>query len=156
MSPRPGIPPVARRLCRHFADGELAPCARAGLAALRREHRARIIADNVVGCSIDLDACNKRADDTSNRWDYVLVVRDTDSAVAVEPHPAFADQVDELIAKKAWAAERLASAAPMLTVIKWVWLTGSDEEAGFTPSTNAAHRLAEAKIEFPRVTLRLE
>jgi hypothetical protein len=147
---------IAGNLCRHFAHGTLAGCARAGLGALRVEHRARIKAEAVASCSVDLEACRKPHEPNADCWDYVITLRGGDDAIAIEPHPAAADQVEELIRKKSWAMALLQREAPTLRVAKWIWLTGSNAEPYFSRNHPAVRRLAEAGIEFPFVTLKLD
>jgi len=147
---------VAASLCRHFAHGALAGCARAGLEALRAEHRTRIRAESVASCSVDLEACRKPHEPNANHWDYVITLRGGDDAIAIERHPAAADQVDELIRKKSWAVVLLQREAPTLRVVKWIWLTGSNTEPYFSRGNPAVRRLADAGIEFPLVRLNLD
>jgi hypothetical protein len=147
---------AARSLCRHFVDGALEKCAKAGLGALRAEHRSRIRAETVASCSVDLEACRRPHEGNTSYWDYVITLRDGDSAIAVEPHPAAADQVDEMIRKKSWALALLQREARTVRVVKWFWLTGSDAEPYFSRNHPAVRRLAEAGIEFPLVTVNFD
>lgn len=154
--PRGAKQPVARQLCRHFSGGALVGCARPGLEALHQDHRARVRAESVAACSVDLDACRQPHEPNADRWDYVVVLRDGDDAIAIEPHPAAADQVDEMLRKQRWAMELLAREAPAVRVATWVWLTGSHDEPFFARHHPATRRLAEAGITFPKVTLELD
>ncbi len=99
---------------------------------------------------MDLDASRQRAEDQVNRWDYAITFLGTDEGIAVEPHPAFASEVNEMVRKKQWAAELLAREAPTLRIRAWIWLTGADEEPGFTPAGPALRVLAAAGITGPR------
>lgn len=151
--PRSAKKVVARFLCRHFDGGALGGCARPGLEALKSEHRDRIRLEHFASCSVDLDKCREPHEPNVDRWDYVVVLRDGDDAIAIEPHPAAADQVDEILRKQRWAMETLNREAPSLRVIAWVWLTSSDDEPYFARHHAATHRLAEAGIKYPLVTL---
>lgn len=151
-----GVRTIAGNLCRHFAHGTLAGCARAGLGALRAEHRTRIKAEAVASCSVDLEACRKPHEPNADYWDYIITLRNSDAAIAIEPHPAAADQADELIRKKSWAMALLQREAPTLRVVKWIWLTGSSAEPYFSRNYPAVRRLADAGIEFPLVALNLD
>lgn len=139
--------PVAKRNCRHFAGGALATCARGGLDALEQPHRARI--DVPAQCSVHLDQCRQPREPEADRWDYVITLEE-DTGIGVEPHPAYADQLDEVIRKKRWAEALLKREAPTLKVAKWVWLTGADAAPGFTPTGAAQRRLAQEGIVGPR------
>jgi hypothetical protein len=145
--------PVARRLCHHFEGGVLAGCARAGLEALQHDHRTRIRLETVAACSVDLDTCRRPHEPDADRWDYVVVLLDGNDAIAIEPHPAAADQVDEMLRKQRWAIEILAREAPLLRIVAWVWLTSSEDEPFFARHHAATRRLAEAGIKYPMVTL---
>jgi hypothetical protein len=142
--------PVAVHHCRHFAGGVLAIGARAGLEALQQHHRARVALEEHAACSVDLDACRQPHEPNADRWDYVITLRDSDGGIAVEPHPAFADQVAEIVRKKQWAEALLRAEAPRLKVTQWIWLTGADEEPGFTPAGPALRQLSAAGIIGPR------
>lgn len=146
----------AKALCRHFDGGDLAGGAHPGLGALKAEHRPRIRAETVASCSIDLDRHRQPVEPDVDRWDYVITLRDSDAAIAIEPHPAVASEVDGVIRKKEWAEALLASHAPAITVQKWVWLTGSDQEPYFARTHPAARRLADAGITFPLVRVDLD
>ena len=152
--PRPGGSkrPVARLLCRHFDGGVLAGCARAGLGAIEQAHRTRIRMETVAACSVDLDRCREPHEPNADRWDYVVVLLDGDEAVAIEPHPAAADQVEEMVRKKRWAEDLLDREA-RLRVGAWVWLTSSEEEPFFARHHPATRRLAEVGIKYPQVSL---
>jgi hypothetical protein len=112
--------------------------------------------ETVAACSVDLDACRQPHEPNVDRWDYVVVLRDRNDAIAIEPHPAAADQVDEILRKQQWAIDLLAREAPLLRVIAWVWLTSSDDEPFFARHHAAARRLAEAGIKYPSVKLILD
>lgn len=142
--------PVAVRHCAHFAGGALAGSARAGLGALQQQHRERVQLESEASCSVDLDAARKNDEPDANRWDYVVTLRQTDDGIAIEPHPAYADQVDELIRKKRWAEALLQREAPRLRIGAWIWLTGADEEPGFSPAGPASRLLSGEGIKGPR------
>lgn len=116
--------------------------------------------ETIAACSVDLDRCRRDHEPQADRWDYVIVVRDngdsSDDAVAVEPHPAAADQVEEMVQKKRWAEDLLAREAPRLRIRAWVWLTSSAEEPFFARHHPAARRLAEVGIRYPEVRLDLD
>ena len=130
---------------------------RAGLNAIGPEHRPRIVAESVASCSVNLEACRKVHEPSGvNLWDYVFTLRGGDDAVAVEPHHAAPDQVDEMIRKKRWAHDLLHAEAPTIRVAKWIWMTGSDAEPYFSRNHPAARALADAGITFPLVRLKLD
>jgi hypothetical protein len=128
----------------------LASGARAGLAALRQNHRERIQLEEHAGCSIDLDAARTPHEPNADRWDYVVTLRGTDDGVAIEPHPAYADQVQEIMRKKKWAEQLLLREAPTLQIKEWIWLTGADEEPGFTSASPHMRVLRGEGIKGPR------
>src|SRR5947207_3178220 len=105
--PRNDQETVSSGLCHHFAASTLRPCARGGLGAIPAHHRARIELEQVASCSVYLDECHRSHHSSTNRptapavkrWDYVITLRRGDDAIAVEPHPAFADQVATMIEK---------------------------------------------------------
>lgn len=140
--------PVARTMCRHFV-GSLAGCARGGLDALAARHRDRVpLLESTAACSVDLDHCGPATPDVK-RWDYVISLLDSDDGIAIEPHHATQDEIERMIEKKVSAMAMLAEGAPTLRVLKWIWLTGSDEEPYFSNAGSAKARLAEAGISFP-------
>jgi hypothetical protein len=142
--------PVAVHHCRHFAGGQLAGSTRAGLAALQQHHRERVQLEQEAGCSVALDACREPHEPNADRWDYVVTLRDTDHGLGIEPHPAYADQVQEIVRKKQWAEQLLRREAPTLQVQAWIWLTGADEEPGFTPAGPLLRLLSAEGIKGPR------
>ncbi len=76
---------------------------RAGITA--RSDRARFTG------SVDLDASFKRAEPTSNRWDYGVGLHDGagEFAVWIEPHPASSTgEVKKVLAKLDWLQAKLA------------------------------------------------
>jgi hypothetical protein len=44
--------------------------------------------ETVAAYSVDLDACRQPHEPNVDRWDYVVVLRDRNDAIAIEPHPA--------------------------------------------------------------------
>lgn len=129
--------------------------ARAGLGALRAEHRAKVVGDDAAGCSVDLDTHYQRTVDQVRRWDYIIVLRDDGkTGIGMEVHHASPTEVDAMVGKKTWAAALMTAECPKVHVATWCWISPSDEVL-VTPNTPAAHRLAEAGISGPFVVLRL-
>ena len=50
--------------------------------------------------SVDIDDCTRKLYPNGNRWDYVISYRG--KAYYLEVHPATAEKVKEVIAKKQW------------------------------------------------------
>lgn len=98
----------ARNLCQHFDGTELATCAHPGLEVLEAGHKPVVVSDGLIGCGVALDRCRQAREPSAHRWDYVFLVRDTDSAIGVEVHHTDPNEVDVMIAKKRWAEALLA------------------------------------------------
>lgn len=154
---------MARRARRHpahrhgrcFENTALHGVARAGLGALRTDHRAKVIADDEAGCSVDLDTHYQHSVDQAQRWDYVIVLNnDGTTGIGMEDHHASPREVDTMIGKKQWAADVMATEAPAVVMQWWCWISASDEIL-ITPNTPAAHRLAAEGIVGPWTRLRL-
>lgn len=140
----------ASTLCKHFEDTDLVGCARAGLDCLEANHKAVVTGGASIGCGVALDACRREKEPHAPRWDYVFMIRNEDTAIAVEVHHAGADQVEPMIAKKAWALGLLASRCPKLTVAVWVWVASPpDGTILLLRQSPAARRLLDAGISFP-------
>jgi hypothetical protein len=146
----------ARTLCKPFEGTALVGCARPGLAVLERHHTAIVTSGTRTACGVHLDLCRKPHEPDAPRWDYLFTMRDGESAIGVEVHPADANEVDAMIAKKTWAAELLSSECPALQVERWIWLAPpSGAEIMLLPQHPNARRLAEAQIEFPKARYHL-
>ena len=76
----------ARNLCHHFDGTELATCARPGLEVLEVGHKPVVLGGASIGCGVALDRCRQAHEPNARRWDYVFVVRDTDSGIGIEVH----------------------------------------------------------------------
>lgn len=139
----------AVRLCRHFDGTDLAGCARPGLDVLEAEHKVLITTAGKIACGVALDRCREQQEPTANRWDYVFTLREGNKSFAIEVHHAAADQADNMIAKKRWAEQLIASRCPNLECESWIWvapLAGSILFDRLHPTTRL---LAEAKITYP-------
>jgi hypothetical protein len=150
-----GVEP-ARNLCHHFDGTELGACARPGQAALETGHKPVVLGGESIGCGVALDRCRQPREPNAHRWDYVFVVRDTDSAIGIEVHHTDPNEVDVMIAKKKWAEELLAGQCPDITVEHWLWIAAPRaSEIFLLPQHPYARRLADERIAFPRVKYRL-
>lgn len=148
--PKQNRRPRARHLCQVFAGTVLVGCERAGLDALRAEHRALVKGPSAVGCSVDLDACRQPLEPGAFRWDYVLVCKSEPKlGVGMEVHPGLTSEVDEMIAKKTWADELLGRECPRLSVEMWFWVLPPGSPVSMTRTSPDARRLADAGIGFP-------
>lgn len=146
----------ARNLCHHFDDTELVACARPGLEVLETSHKPVVLSDGLIGCGVALDRCRQAREPSAHRWDYVFIVRDTDSAVGVEVHHTDPNEVDVMIAKKKWAEALLAAQCPHVTVRHWLWIASPPASEIFLLRQHPyARKLAEAGIEFPLTMCRL-
>jgi hypothetical protein len=146
----------ARNLCHHFDGTELAACARPGLESLETGHKAVVVSDGKIGCGVALDRCRQPREPNAHRWDYVFVVRDTDSAIGVEVHHTDPNEVDVMIAKKKWAEALLAEQCPDITVEHWLWIASPPASEIFLLRQHPyARKLAEAGIAFPITVGRL-
>src|SRR2546422_6181999 len=96
--------PRARNLCRHFEGTVLVGCAQAGLEVLAAADRSVVVGGSSVACGVALDRCRQPSEPYAPRWDYVFTKRDTDEAWGIEVHHADADEIEVMIAKRAWAA----------------------------------------------------
>lgn len=105
----------ARNLCHHFDGTELATCARPGLSALEAEHKTVVLGGQSIGCGIALDRCRQMREPDVRRWDYIFIVRDTDSGIGIEVHHTDPNEVDVMIAKKRWRRNYSRSSAPTST-----------------------------------------
>lgn len=141
---------VAQTLCHHFSGTSLVGCARAGLTCLEAHHQTVITTQGETACGVALDRCRQPHEPEVNRWDYVFTLRTGNEGLAVEVHPTTEDQIDEMIAKKEWAAALLARECPNLRVTHWLWVAPPPKgEILMLRHGRGAHRLAEAGIEFP-------
>lgn len=130
---------LRRTLHRHALVTVIKP----GKQALTKPHRKLVLEEKrSVTDSLDLDSDGPTSLPGEKRWDYVLGLSDG-TIEAVEPHPAETRAVDDLIAKKAWAARVLLQAGAR--VERWHWVvTGA---IGFARGSRhekllAAHGLA--------------
>jgi hypothetical protein len=90
-------------------------------------HRQQVQTDknSSLECSLHLDDYLKTEEPNAPRWDYVLVVRgERQRAVAVEVHPATADQVKDLLKKQNWATNVLNRRCPEIQINSddWYWV----------------------------------
>lgn len=146
----------ARNLCRHFDGTELATCARPGLDTHEVEHKTVVLGGESIGCGIALDRCRQAREPNARRWDYIFVVRDTDSGIAIEVHHTDPNEVDVMIEKKQWAEDLLAKQCPDLDVEYWLWIASPpSSEIFLLPQHPYARRLADAGIQFPQASRRL-
>jgi hypothetical protein len=140
----------------HFDETELATCARPGLTTLEAGHKPVVLGGDSIACGVALDRCRQSREPHTHRWDYILVVRDKDSAIGIEVHHTDPNEVDVMIAKKKWAEDLLAEHCPAITVERWFWIASPPaSEIFLLPQHPYARRLADAGIEFPRTTCRL-
>jgi len=150
-----GRRPRATKLCQHFEGTILLGCERAGLGSLEAEHKAVIVGGAAIGCGVSLDQCRKPHEPDAPRWDYVFVRRNGDQGFAIEVHHAHPNEVTAMIDKKRWA-ESLMARCPKIKVTHWIWVASPPNgEILFLRQSPIARRLAEAQIEFPRVTYEL-
>ena len=145
--------PEAVQACSALAGGLCA-----GLHALPRTHRSRILFRSAKACgSLDFDSALRSSFPRNPRWDYVIGVRtkDGDRAVWVEVHPASSLHVDAVMQKKQWSQAWVRQNAPHLDRIssEVYWLaTGA---VSIRPGTRQMRRLAEAGIRLRGQALRL-
>ena len=119
---------------------------RPGLRGLTSRHHSLVTEGRRFSCSVDLDEARRVAEPEASRWDYILGL-DAD-AWGMEVHPAKASEVDGVIRKKIWAAERLSSNCA-LVVSRWHWVRPSGSALQFTQRSPEARRLAKYGIRFP-------
>lgn len=133
-------------ICKHL---RLAPSfgrhVKDGKAALKREHRKRVIMEAL--CSVDLDTHGPASAPGEKRWDYLLVNHDG-KGHGVEVHPATTREVDAMIAKKRWAESLLAKEAKKVAVVKWHWVASG--KVDIRRHDRSRKMLIDARIEFPR------
>jgi hypothetical protein len=139
----------AQALCRHFEDTDLVGCARAGLEALESEHKPLVTGGARIGCGVPLDRCRQPHEEGARRWDYVFVIRDTNSALGVEVHHAAAEEVAIMIEKKRWAENLLSVHTPRIKVEAWCWVAAPNGEIFFPRQHPLAWKLADAGISYP-------
>ena len=146
----------ARNLCHHFDGTELATCARPGLEVLEVGHKPVVLGGASIGCGVALDRCRQAHEPNARRWDYVFVVRDTDSGIGIEVHHTDPNEVDVMIEKKQWAEALLAKQCPDIDVEYWLWIASPPaSEIFLLPQHPYARRLADAGIQFPQASRRL-
>lgn len=123
---------------------------REGIRAVASRHR-RLVADGGrFACSVDLDKARKTLEPQTFRWDYIL--GDAAEAVGMEVHPAKESDVSTMIAKKAWADQRLRKHC-QLVVKRWHWIRPPRSRLQFTPRSPGARRLAKHGVQFPTARL---
>jgi hypothetical protein len=121
-----------------------------GLRGLASRHRSLVTDGHRFSCSVDLDEARRVAEPEASRWDYILGLGA--DAWGMEVHPAKASEVDGIIRKKLWAADRL-SCNCGLRVSRWHWVRPSGSPLQFTQRSPEAHRLAKYGIRFPTARL---
>jgi hypothetical protein len=146
----------ARNLCHHFDGTELATCARPGLDTLEVGHKPVVLGGESIGCGVALDRCRQAREPNARRWDYVFVVRNTNSGIGIEVHHTDPNEVDVMIEKKQWAEALLADQCPDIDIEYWSWIASPPaSEIFLLPQHPYARRLADAGIRFPQAKLRL-
>lgn len=115
------------------ASKRLGPIIHDDKHALEGRDKKKIQID--ASCSVALDEEGPPGRPGEKRWDYLIVVRRSEEAHAVEIHQATPGNVKEMIAKKAWAERLLARECPGHTVNKWHWV-------------------ARTRVDFPRHRIR--
>lgn len=133
---------------------ELAGWTKPGLQALEALHRALITNASQAECSHHLDACFEASEPRAPRWDYVVVTR-TSASVAIEVHAGNDARADEMLAKRAWAHEKLRSLCPSVLPSRWIWLVPPDSRFTFNPNGHRRRLLQQAGIEAPARRLSL-
>jgi hypothetical protein len=98
-----------------------------GKQAMEASDRQKVEPDgrSRLECSLYLDKHLETAEPNSSRWDYLLVVRGTyERAVAIEVHPATANEVKVLLKKQQWAIQVLRRLCPTLQFDRddWYWV----------------------------------
>jgi hypothetical protein len=117
---------------------------------LEADHKAVVLSAGEIGCGVALDRCRLQQEPEAPRWDYVFTHRGKNEAYGIEVHHAAADQVNDMIAKKAWAKLLLHARCPDLTVEAWVWVASPpDGEIFFLRQSPSARLLTDAGIGFP-------
>ena len=126
-----------------------------GIAAVKYEHRAKIRVKDTrcLQGSLDIDKACQKSEPGAFRWDYLVVVKKSNSLnlALIEVHGAAkSSEVDVVIKKKEWILQWLGKTKLDEFKKNLFWLsTGS---VRITAPSKYARRLALSGIPFPRNT----
>lgn len=134
---------------------DVAGCLQSGLQALQPAERAKIDVSNprALKGSVDIDTCTKTKYPTEPRWDYVIGHQE--SVYYVEFHPAYAKEVNTVLAKRQWLRQ-WQNNTPLSALqgkSTYHWIASGD--IGITPGSRYSRQLAQHGIHDPVKRLKL-
>ncbi len=136
------------------AAPNLAQGVKPGLQALSSIHHELVLNPRESCCAIALDNHFAGTEPNASCWDY-LVVTKTDRRVGIEVHGGSSSDVDDIIAKKEWALEKLRLECPTTLPAEWFWLLPARASSHSSAITPKRRLLNQNGIQGPsrRVTL---